>query len=199
MIRAIFFDVGGVLVRDQGDLTLRRQKRLFGSGFSTRISRKNREQLAKGLITWSQYYRILSRTSGRVVTFNELHGTFPKHTSRYERNWKIARKLYRAGYVVGVISNAYPPRSSFALNRKLALPYPPFRPVVLSYRVHTRKPERKIFDIARKRSGFRFHEMVFFDDRSRNVRAAKRLGIKAFAYKNPRQLVRSLRRLGVKI
>lgn len=40
---------------------------------------------------------------------------------------------------------------------------------------------------------------VFFDDKSENVAAAERLGIKAFVYKNPAQLVRSLRRLGVKI
>ncbi len=41
--------------------------------------------------------------------------------------------------------------------------------------------------------------MVFFDDRPKNVIAAKRLGIKAFVYKNPVELVRQLRRLGVRI
>ncbi len=40
---------------------------------------------------------------------------------------------------------------------------------------------------------------IFFDVQPDCVAAAQHLGIKAFVYKNPAQLVRSLRRLGVKI
>jgi len=50
-----------------------------------------------------------------------------------------------------------------------------------------------------KRARVFFPESIFFDDRPRNIAMAKRLGMKAFLYKNPQQLIRSLRSYGVKI
>ena len=115
---------------------------------------------------------------------------------RYEQNWKIAERLWRGGYIVGIITNDVAPRPLLV---RAPLTYPPFRPIVRSHEVHERKPVRRIYALALRRANVRPAEAVFFDDKPENVAGAKRLGIKAFAYENPAQLARELRRLGVKI
>ena len=199
MIKAVFFDVGGVLVRDDSDQITARQAKILGVSHQRHQEavRLQRGLLWKGLISRREYLRRLCTALGRpLIGDRELRTIFPKQIYRYERNWKIAERLGKAGYTVGVITNDVPPHR---FRPKVPLRYPPFRPVIRSYEVRARKPERRIFALALRRASVRPAEAVFFDDKPKNVVAAKRLGIKAFVYKNPAKLVRQLRRHGVKV
>lgn len=199
MIKAIFFDVGGVLTRDNSERITERQAKVLGVSHRRlqQATRSQRGLLGKGLIGRREYLRRLCRALKRpLIGDRELKDIFPKRAYRYERNWRTAHRLRRAGYIVGIITNDVPPHRFLV---RSPLRYPPFRPVIRSYEVHARKPERKIFSVAVRRAGVKFGEAIFLDDRPENIVAAKRLGIKAFVYKNPAQLVRSLRRFGVKV
>jgi len=197
MIKAVFFDVGGVLIRDDAVEILKRQSRSLHVPYRELRDnmRVHRILLMKGAITRREYLRRLAqRFQLPPIRARVIRSLFPRF--RYFRsNWIVAKQLRRNGYRVGVITNAVPP-SPFSQRLRLS-PY--FRPIVRSWQVGSVKPERRIFEIARRRASVKFNQMAFFDDRDRNVRAAKKLGIKAFVYKNPTQLVRSLRRLGVKV
>lgn len=201
MIKAVFFDVGGVLISDDSIDILRRQSRLLGISYRRLRDdmRPDRILLMKGVITRSEYLRRLAQKFQLPpIKTRSLRRLFRRQ--RYFReSWAVAKRLRSNGYIVGIISNAMPPmpfnKKSKLLNASSKL----FRPIVLSYKVKSVKPEKRIFEIARKRGRVKFSQMAFLDDRPRNVRAAKRLGIKAFVYKNPPQLVRSLRRLGVEV
>ena len=201
MIKAVFFDVGGVLISDNSIDILKRQSRFLR--ISYRMLRDDMRPdhilLMKGLIARREYLlRLAKKFQLSPIKVRNLRRLFLRQ--RYFREgWAVAKRLRSNGYIVGIISNAMPPmpfnRRSKLLNTASRI----FRPIVLSYRVKSVKPEKRIFDIARKRSRVKFSEMAFLDDRPRNVRAAKRLGIKAFVYKNPAKMVKSLRRLGVRI
>ena len=197
MIKAIFFDVGGVLIYDDAIGILRRQSRLLGIPYERLRDdmRADRVLLMKGVIQRRDCLRRMAeRFSVPPIRVRDLRPCIRSYRY-FRRTWAVARKLHRAGYLVGAITNVTPP---FPFSSHLRL-FPLFRLVIRSYEVGSVKPERRIFDIARKRAGVRFSEMAFFDDREKNVTAARKLGIKAFVYKNPAELVRQLRRLGVRI
>ena len=108
----------------------------------------------------------------------------------------IATQLRQNGYTVGILSDASP--SQVRQNRRSGI-YRGFHPVLLSCAIGAVKRRKMAFRIAARRANVKFYEMAFFDDLQENVAVARLLGIKAFVYKNPSELVRQLRRLGVKI
>ncbi len=185
---------------DDSEAIGRRMARLLGIDFRRyrEVTWPDRKRLMKGLVSRSKYLKRIAKKLGRPVPSSDaLRFVFSKSTRAYRQSWRIARQLKEKSYIVGVISNTVPPHRFMP---KPPVPYSKvFWPIVFSYRVHARKPERRIFEIARRRTGVRFTEIAFLDDKIENVRAAQQLGIKAFVYKNPVQLVRSLRRLGVRI
>ena len=197
MIKIVFFDVGGVLIYDGAVESLRRQSRMLSIPYRELLEdfRADRVLLMKGMITRREYLRRLARRFQLPpIRISELKPLFPRY--RYFRdNWAVAKRLRECGYRVGVITNVTPP---WPFGPRLKL-FPLFRPIIRSWQVKSAKPERRIYEIARRRAGVQFSEMAFLDDRMRNIRAARRLGIHAFLYKNPAQLGRALRRLGVKV
>ena len=197
MIKAILFDVGGVLIWDDAVEILKGQSRLLRIPYRELRDdmRVHRVLLMKGLITRREYLRRLAqRFKLPPIRVGDLQHLFPRYRY-FRRNWAVARRLRRNGYCVGAITNVTPP---FPFGQRLRLS-PHFRPIIRSWQVKSVKPERRIFEIARRRAGFQFSEIALVDDRLRNVRAARSLGIKAFVYKNPGELVRQLRRFGVRI
>lgn len=199
MIKAIFFDVGGVLVRDDSKRILDRQSSLLKVDRQHLITvmRPDRRLLMKGAISRSEYLRrVGKKLRTKRLSSLDLGQIFPASIVRHQQTWVIARRLWQRGYITGIITNVFPPHRFLP---QVRLSYPPFRPIIRSYAVGAAKPERIIYDIARRRAKVKFSEMAFLDDREANVAAANKLGIKAFVYKNPAQLVRELRRRGVKI
>ena len=59
------------------------------------------------------------------------------------------------------------------------------------------KPDRRIFDLALRRSGRRADECVFVDDSAPNVEAAQALGFHAVHFQSPEQLEKELQRHGL--
>lgn len=199
MVKAIFFDVGGVLIQDDSKRIFDRQSQLLGVDRKRLIitMHSDRRRLMKGIISRREYLKRISvKLNTRRLSSLELGQIFPARTVHHWRTWAIAKRLWRRGYIVGIITNVFPPHRFLP---QVRFSYPPFWPIIRSYEVHSAKPERKVFDIAVQRAGVRFAEAIFFDDRPDNVAAAARLGMKTFLYKKSASLARQLRRYGVKI
>lgn len=195
-VEAIFFDVGGVLIRDDAEAILERQSRAFGIPLDAlrEEMRPDRLLLMKGKIPRREYLRRMSKRFGtKPMRIRDLAAVVPSRYRFRRAVWNIARTLRRNGYRVGVITNVVPP---LPFGPRLRL-HPLFRPIIRSYQVGFVKPEQGIFAIAAKRARVSLRESIFLDDRPRNVAGAERIGMKALLYENPQQLVRSLRRAGV--
>jgi glucose-1-phosphatase len=67
-----------------------------------------------------------------------------------------------------------------------------FQGWILSYEVGAAKPDPSIFTHALRRAGFSANEALFVDDQPANVEAALRLGMDAFQFLNPAQLIQEL-------
>lgn len=201
MVKAIFFDVGGVLVEDTSGLVQKRFARLLGikgRSLARVFFGHDWTELLEGRISEVAFcLRVCQKLRRHCPPRRVLAAIFQRQVRKVNRALDIAKLLRARGYITGVISNTS--HSHTTQSAALINLYAAFWPVVLSSRVHIKKPKKKIFQIARQRARVRFSEMAYFDDHQSNVDAARKLGIKAFVYKNPAQLVRQLRRYGVKI
>ena len=55
--------------------------------------------------------------------------------------------------------------------------------VIFSNEVFTRKPYKKIYDLAVQKSGFDYVECLFIDDDKKNLKTAEQLRIKTILFK----------------
>ncbi|MDO8558229.1 MAG: HAD family phosphatase [bacterium] len=199
-IRAIFFDLGGVIVSGSLSNVVKALATL------TRVSQKRIkkfydpwvEPLHKGEITSVSLARKacahfgITTPKGRKArrTFIEV----------YKRNKKISRPLLRLvlalrhRYTVGLISDIVH-EHAIANARWGVFKY--FKPVVLSCFIGLCKPGSAIFHYALRKAGIKPREAVFIDDLAENVRGAQRVGMYGVRFKNIQLLRRDLKKLGV--
>jgi len=70
--------------------------------------------------------------------------------------------------------------------------------VFFPHEVHkTKKDGIDVFKLALKKAGEKPEHIVFIDDREGYVKTAKKLRMKAVHFKNPRQLSKELKKLGL--
>lgn len=198
MIKAIFFDAGGVLVSiadfedEHAAEALHVNRRKFDI-----IAARFSDPCEEAKISDNEFLRKFSEE------FNLDLATVKKIWMKtYEKELKINKAVYRLafalkkkGYKIGVISNT---KKMYTLINNKKKVYSGFSPVVLSYKVRIIKPNERIYALACRRANVRPAEAVLIDDRIKNVKGAQAFGMKAIHYKNPIQLKRELRWLGVK-
>lgn len=66
---------------------------------------------------------------------------------------------------------------------------------VYSYQEHLKKPDEKVFEVLLQRYGLKPEECLFFDDKQRNVDAARKLGLRAEVFLNKETVTSTLREL----
>ena len=74
-----------------------------------------------------------------------------------------------------------------------------FDEIIISSEHKMKKPDPKFFELLVRRAGVNKDEIIFIDDKLRNILAANEFGIKAFQFINAQQLAEDLRTQGVKI
>ena len=201
MIKGIIFDIGGVLVDVKIKSFLEHFVKKSGLSkeqlYSMIVMGKEWELFEKGLISEEQLKKRIEKD----------HGIDPKLMDDMADDWRctlkpinetieIARKL-KGRYKLFALSNvdevtAMKCFQGFSF-------YKHFDEVVLSWKVHMRKPEREIYEYVLKRMGLMPEEVVFIDNYPVNLPTAKKMGIHTILYKNPEQLKRDLKKLGVKV
>src|SRR5512146_1169340 len=185
-LRAIFFDMGGVIVRTEYQAP--------------------REHLAERLNTTYEdlVHIVFESESSRRASIGEM--TTEAHwevvAQRLRRpvaEAKILREEFFAGdiidlglvnfirslrphYKTGVISNAWPDAREYVTKQKIV---DAFDVWVYSAEVGIMKPDPKIYQIALEKAGIQAREAVFVDDTPPNVEAARALGIRGIVFKDP--------------
>jgi len=111
---------------------------------------------------------------------------------RYEV-WEGVRKLKEKGYMIYILSNYC--SVLFNAHTKNA----PFMQyvdgMVVSYMIHTCKPDPLIFETLFERYGLDPEESLFFDDRIGNVEGSKKVGMDAILVESEDFLVKELSKL----
>ena len=199
MIKAILFDVGGVLLRtfDQGPRQ-RWEKRLGlpPGGLEALVLNSERGHMAqRGEVTEEEHWQWVGHTlqlpAADLDQFRRDFWAGDRLDSGLVRD---IRRL-RRGYRTGIISNAFD-----GLRHVLHTQYPiadAFDEIVVSAEEGIMKPDARIFERALSRIGCGPQEAVFIDDMAANVAGARAVGLAAVHFTSDVDLLAQLSLLSV--
>ncbi|MFC2064665.1 HAD family hydrolase [Chloroflexota bacterium] len=195
-IKAVFFDLGGVIVRteDPGPRT-----NLAGSlGLSyaeiDRIVFENESsrQASLGLISEAQHWLNIAAVLKQPDSEAErLKKEFFAGDRVDPDLVKLIRGL-RPAYKIGVISNAWSGMRSWLSDHDLL---ELFDDMVGSAEVGFAKPDQRIYQAALRNLAVKPGESVFIDDMLTNVEAARKIGMHAIHFNQPGQAINELNSL----
>jgi epoxide hydrolase-like predicted phosphatase len=201
MIKAVIFDVGGVLVRTHNHQYRRdwekrlgldeweSEKIVFGMGDDMGTRAQSGAITDKDLWEWVGNHLQLSQEELKQFRSDFWAGdTLDEELVRYIRS-------LRPHYQTAIISNA-----TDRLRRTLSNDYPitdAFDLIVCSAEEQVMKPAPEIYWLTLDRLGRKPQEAVFIDDSEANVRSAKEVGMSTIHYQAGVDVVSELAALGV--
>jgi FMN phosphatase YigB (HAD superfamily) len=186
MISFVYFDVGGVLIKDFS-ASNKWQEMQHDLGITDDMEPKFIE-------LWNQYRdRIcldLDVDDLQFILAKELNLTLPANYScvddfinRFETNpsiWPVV-SAFQTHCKVGLLTNMYPRMLSKIIERQL-LPPLQWNEVVDSSIVGFQKPDLQIFQCAQTHATVPVNQLLFIDNSIEHVEAAKKLGWQVFLY-----------------
>jgi putative hydrolase of the HAD superfamily len=198
-IRAIFWDVGGVLLTNAWDHTQRTSAlehfRLDEEEFHDRHEMVV-SSFERGKITLDEY---LDRTvfyRPRPFTRDEFRHFMYGLSQPFPEVLAFAQKLSDSGkYFMGTINNESRELNDYRIEKYGLTKI--FRIFISSCFVGLRKPERDIYRLALETTQMRGEECCFIDDRSLNLECAAKLGMQTIEMQTLEQLRADLGKLAV--
>lgn len=198
-IKALFWDVGGVLLTNAWDHTQRDQAiekfQLERAEFAERHELVA-SSFERGKISLDEYLDRAVFYRVRPFTREDFKNYMYSLSLPDEASLTFAKGLAASGkYLMGTINNESRELNAYRIE-KFGL-RPIFRVFVSSCYVGLRKPEEGIYRLALDLTQQAPEECCFIDDRALNLEMAKRLGMHTIEMDGVEQLRRDLQKLGV--
>ncbi len=199
MIKAIIFDIGGVLIPEHMSLQIKSFARHFNINpeIVFALSDKYSKELMTGELPLKKFLLMVKKNSGLKVTVPELLKVWQnKYVEILGLNEEIISfaKSLKPKYKIAILSNLSD--ESYKINKKRGL-FKDFDASVVSCVVKMRKPDSKIFKLITAKLKVKPDECIFVDDHPGNVLSANDLGFNTIHYSNMAHFYDSLRTLGV--
>lgn len=197
MIKAIFFDIGDVLIHNSFNEVLQGIAENLGVGLETlkRLREEYNQELTTGEMSVFSFSKILKEKFNLNISPEEIVLVWDKVYKEIrivnEELFNFAKELSKK-YRVGIISNIYDLTAKIDRERGLC---DPFDPCILSCEVGLKKPEKEIFKLALKKLNFKGDECVFIDNRETHLIEPNKLGFKTILFKNNEQVIEDLNKL----
>lgn len=196
MIKAVIFDVGGVIVDDAFPGMAKYYAKSLDVSVEEFLNAHNPEsdKWLKGELTEEEYWKIICSKLNRPLPNVDslwaagLEASFhPK-----PKMMQLIQSLKSKGLKIAILSNTEKPNSEFM--RKIFLD---LDQLLFSCDLDCEKPEREIFEIALKRLEISASEAIFIDDIPQNVLGAEKVGIKSILFEFEEQLQEELNSLNL--
>lgn len=195
-IKAVFFDLGGVIVRTEFQAPRQQLADRLGidyddlnrivfdseTGIRATIGEISSEE------HWAFVLQRLKRAASELAAIREefFAGDIVDRTLL-----EYIRSL-RGKYKTGLISNAWSDLRDFILREKFD---DAFDALIISAEVGAAKPDPKIFQVALEQFGLSPNEAVFVDDFYANIEGCEKIGMKGIHFKDPETALKQLKKL----
>ncbi len=197
MIKAIIFDYGGVLTKE---VFFYKFAKIHASRFG--VEQKEFNELIKENWSKAKTNKISSKTFWlNLSKFLKVDSKVLRKDIinffgfRYEI-LDLIRKL-KEKYKIGLLTNQIEDWLEGVIEKHKLNEV--FDIIITSYRTKKAKPDIAIFQEAIEGLRVKPDECIFIDDLENNTLAASRLGMKVILFKNTKQLISDLKRMGIKI
>jgi epoxide hydrolase-like predicted phosphatase len=195
-IKAVFFDLGGVLVRTEFQAPRQQLADRLGMDYEdlSRIVFDSDSGLKASLgeiaadAHWASVVQRLKRPAAEISRIREeffAGDIVDRMLVEYIRS-------LRGRYKTGLISNAWSDLRDFVVREKFD---DAFDKMIISAEVGVIKPEPKIFQIALEQFGVKPQEAVFVDDFYINIEGCQRVGIQGIHFRDAESTLKQLKQL----
>jgi len=195
-IRAVLFDLGGVIVRTEYQAPRQHlaerfgmdyediDKIVFGSGTAVRAS--------VGEIDEQEHWRNVMKTLKLPVSeYERIRDEFFAGDVIDHEILNFLRSI-KPRYKTGLISNAWSGLRDYIVREKFD---DAFHQMVISAEVGVIKPDPKIFHIALEQLQVKAKEAVFVDDVLENIEACQQVGMQGIHFKDSRSAIQQLKKM----
>jgi len=195
-IRAIFFDLGGVLLRTEFQAPRQQLAERLGIEYDDLVKivfdGDSHHKATVGEISsdehWTSIMKRLKRPASELAAIR--HEFFAGDI--LDRTLLDYLRSLRGKYKTGLISNAWGDLREFILREKFD---DAFDKMIISAEVGAAKPEPKIFQIALEQFGVKPNEAVFVDDFLINIEGCEKVGMKGIHFKDSETTLQQLKEL----
>lgn len=206
MIKAVFFDFGGVLLQHADGVDHKELEAIHELPERTLLecvyieSRYVDHQV--GACTEEEWIEsviaALAKRLGRTKA-EEIWSAFEQAERQLNPDMiSLVQRLREAGYKVGIVSNTTPGMEE-RLRERFPLLLEIFHDIIGSGDVQLAKPDPRIWQLAMERLGVAPGESVFADDMRSYAAAARDLGMHGFHFTGYEQFVTDLDSIGVSV
>lgn len=197
-IRAVIWDLGGVLLRTENSAPRQQAALRFGKTvkelsaliFDSETSR----QAECGEIPVEAHHQFIANQLG--ITSADITGLFDEFFGgdRLDANLQSFICSLRPNYQCGLLSNAWGSLRQYLEDNHADL-LSCFDVVIISAEAGMRKPDERIFQLVLNQLNISPAEAVFIDDLEVNISAARAVGLHAVHFKSPLQTLDALQTL----
>lgn len=195
-IRAVLFDLGGVIVRTEYQAPRQHLAERLGMEYDDLVKivfdSDSGYQASIGAITpeahWDSVIKRLKRPASEMEAIR--HEFFAGDI--VDRTLLDFLRSLRGKYKTGLISNAWGDLREYIVREKFD---DAFDHMIISAEVGAVKPEAKIYQIALEQVGVKPKEMVFVDDFKVNIEGCEKVGIKGILFRDSASTVQQLKAL----
>jgi epoxide hydrolase-like predicted phosphatase len=195
-IKAVFFDLGGVIVRTEFQAPRQQLAEKLGMEYDD-LSRivfegESGVRAALGEITSADHWAsVIQRLKRPASELSRIRDEFFAGDIVDRTLVEYIRSL-RGKYKTGLISNAWSDLRDFVVREKFD---DVFDKMIISAEVGALKPEPKIFQIALEQIGVSPNEAAFVDDFKANIVGCEKVGIKGIHFKDAESTMKQLKEL----
>ena len=195
-IRAVFFDLGGVIVRTEFQSPRERLAERVGLTYEELVrivfESKSSQDASIGKISEDDHWKWVTRALHRPLKEREaIHKEFFAGDIIDRELIAFIRSL-RPRYGTGLISNAWDGLRPYMVREKLA---DAFDVLTISAEVKTMKPEAAIFQHALEQLEVKPKEAVFVDDFTENITGCEAVGMHGILFASTEQALKDLNKL----
>lgn len=188
MIKTIIFDFGGVLAQDadswSGIYQPVRQKVGLTVEEMGRIWDKHWSEIELGQEDLVDFLADLSP----AVPAADLLEIYAGCIKINPEVLVIANQLVARGYPLVMLSNESREGADIRIGKVAGI----FKSVYISALLGMKKPDQKLYNYVLEKENVLPEEVIFIDDREKNISVAKEMGMKTILFQNPSQLQKEL-------
>ncbi len=198
MIKAIFFDLGGVLTRDLFPLMESYLSGLTGVPYPKvrEIRKQYWLDYELGRMDGVKFFSLQIKDMGVNLNAEEVLTKSLELLSVKQETLSIVKRLKDTGkYDLGVLSNNTDEWSEYTENDLGLGQY--FDAWIISSHHHIKKPDKEIYDLAAEKLGLKTSDCLFIDNTQRNVDGAIAAGMQSIRFTDAEKLEKDLKELGI--